>query len=66
MEIISANPSLSARAISERMSEKMSEKVSEKTQVVDRTVERDIAKLKKMGVLTREGGRKEGHWVIVD
>ncbi len=62
MEIISANPSLSARAISERMSEK----VSEKTQVVDRTVERDIAKLKKMGVLTREGGRKEGHWVIVD
>lgn len=62
MEIISANPSLSARAISERMSEKM----SEKTQVVDRTVERDIAKLKKMGVLTREGGRKEGHWVIVD
>lgn len=62
MEIISANPSLSARAFSERMSEKM----SEKTQVVDRTVERDIAKLKKMGVLTREGGRKEGHWVIVD
>ena len=61
MEIISANPSLSARAISERMSEKM----SEKTQVVDRTVERDIAKLKKMGVLSREGGRKEGHWVIV-
>ena len=58
MEIISANPSLSARAISERM--------SEKTQVVDRTVERDIAKLKKMGILTREGGRKEGHWVIVD
>lgn len=49
MEIISANPSLSARAISERMSEKM----SEKTQVVDRTVERDIAKLKKMGILTR-------------
>lgn len=61
MEIISANPSLSARAISERMSEKM----SEKTQVVNRTVERDIAKLKKMGVLSREGGRKEGHWVIV-
>ena len=53
MEIISANPSLSARAISERMSEKVSEKVSEKTQVVDRTVERDIAKLKKMGILTR-------------
>lgn len=43
MEIISADPSLSARGISERMSEKM----SEKTQVVDRTVERDIAKLKK-------------------
>lgn len=49
LEIISANPSLSARAFSERMSEK----VSEKTQVVDRTVERDIAKLKKMEILTR-------------
>ena len=32
--------------------------------VNERTIERDIAKLKKLGVLTREGGRKEGKWVI--
>ena len=39
--------------------------MSEKTSANERTIERDIAKLKKMGVLIREGGRKEGHWVIV-
>ena len=42
----------------------MSEKMSEKTSANERTIERDIAKLKKMGVLIREGGWKEGHGVI--
>ena len=42
----------------------MSEKMSEKEGVNERTIERDIAKLKKLGVLTREDGRKEGRWVI--
>lgn len=42
----------------------MSEKMSEKTSANERTIERDIAKLKKMGVLIREGGQKEVHWVI--
>ena len=40
IEMIIADPFLSAKAISEKMSEKMSD------------------------VLTREGGRKEGKWVI--
>ena len=66
--MIIANPFLSAKTISEKisekMTEKMSEKMSEKEGVNERTIERDIAKLKKLGVLTREGGRKEGKWVI--
>ena len=56
IEMIIADPFLSAKAISEKM--------SEKDGVNERTIERDIAKLKKLGVLTREGGRKEGKWVI--
>ena len=32
---------------------------------VERTIERDLAKLKKLGILTRKGGRKNGEWVIV-
>jgi len=42
----------------------MSEKMSEKEGTNERTIERDLAKLKKMGILTREGGRKEGKWVV--
>ena len=42
----------------------MSEKMSEKESTNERTIERDLAKLKKMGILAREGGRKEGKWVI--
>ena len=60
IEMIVADPFLSAKAISEKMSEKMSEKEGSN----ERTIERDIAKLKKLGILTREGGRKEGKWVI--
>lgn len=37
---------------------------SGKKPVTVRTIENDIAKLKKMGILTREGGRKDGRWVI--
>ena len=63
--MIIADPFLSAKTISAKtISEKMSEKMSEKEGVNERTIERDIAKLKKLGVLTREDGRKEGRWVI--
>ena len=62
--MIIANPFLSAKTISEKISEKMSKKMSEKEGVNERTIERDIAKLKKLGILTREGGRKEGKWGI--
>jgi len=60
IEMIIADPFLSAKAISEKMSEKMSEKEGTN----ERTIERDLAKLKKLGILTREGGRKEGKWVV--
>ena len=60
IEMIFADPFLSAKAISEKMSEKMSEKEGTN----ERTIERNLAKLKKLGILSREGGRKEGKWVI--
>lgn len=60
IEMIIADPFLSAKAISEKMSEKMSEKSS----VNERTIERDIAKLKKLDYLRRIGGRKDGHWEV--
>ena len=53
--MIIADPFLSAKAISEKISEKTSEKI----RVTARTIESDLAQLKKLGVLTREGGRKE-------
>lgn len=66
IEMISADPFLSAKTISEKISEKTSEKTSEKFTVSDRTIENDLAQLKKKGILAREGGRKEGRWVIIN
>ena len=51
-----ADDSLSAKAISE--------KTSERTSVSDKTIETDLVHLKKIGILSREGGRKEGKWII--
>ena len=61
LKILALDPTMSAKAISE----KISEKTSEKFIVTDRTIESDLAHLKKIGILTREGGRKDGKWVIV-
>lgn len=51
IEMIIADPFLSSKAISE--------KISEKEGTNERTIERDLAKLKKLGILTCESGRKE-------
>lgn len=56
LEVLAADASLSAKALPEKVSEKIS--------VSDRTIESDLAQLKKNGILSREGGRKEGKWVI--
>ena len=54
--MVSLNSRISAKA--------MSEKMSEKNLNVERTIERDLAKLKKLGILTRKGGRKDGEWLL--
>ena len=61
IEMIIVDPFLSAKAISEKISEKTSEKIG----VTARTIENDLAQLKKLCILTREGGRKEGKWIIM-
>lgn len=53
LEILSANPAFSARAI------------SEKVPVSERTIENDLAVLKKYGLIRRIGGRKEGYWQVL-
>jgi predicted HTH transcriptional regulator len=65
IELLIQEPTLTAKAISEKISEKTSEKTSEKFEVSDRTIENDLAQLKKMGILIREGGRKDGRWVVL-
>ena len=59
LDYIAKDPSISAKAISEKISEKTSEKG-----ITDRTIQSDIAKLKQMGILLRKGGRKDGYWII--
>ena len=39
--------------------------IARKAGVSERTVKSDIAELQAKGILTREGGRKEGRWVII-
>lgn len=39
--------------------------LSQKTGVVSRTVIRDLSYLQKYSFIIREGGRKEGHWIIL-
>ena len=38
--------------------------MSQKTNVTERTIKRDIESHFLKGILSREGGRKEGRWVI--
>jgi len=37
----------------------------QKINVSEKTIKRDLAILQERGVLIREGGRKEGRWVIL-
>jgi predicted HTH transcriptional regulator len=53
LNLIKDNPSLSAN------------EMSQKTGMTSRTIQRDLALLHEMGILNREGGRKEGRWVII-
>ena len=53
LKLIKENPSLSAS------------EMSQKTGMVTRTIQRDLASLHEKGILTRDGGRKDGRWVIL-
>lgn len=52
LNLIKENPSLSAN------------EMSQKTGMTSRTIQRDLAFLHEKGILYREGGRKDGRWVI--
>ena len=39
--------------------------MSQKTGVTTRTIKRDLEYLQEHGILIREGGRKEGRWIIL-
>ena len=47
-------------------SQKISQKLSEKNRATTRTIIADMLLLQQMGYLHREGGRKTGHWEVVD
>ena len=53
LELIKENPTISATQMSVMMS------------VIKRTIERDLAELRKKGIITREGNAKTGRWVII-
>ena len=52
LNLIKENPSLSAN------------EMSQKTGMTSRTIQRDLAQLHEKGILYREGGRKDGRWII--
>ena len=39
--------------------------IARKTNVSERTVKTDISDFQAKGILAREGGRKDGRWVII-
>jgi ATP-dependent DNA helicase RecG len=53
LETIKRNPVITIDALAETLA------------VKKRTLERDIAELQKCGILKREGGKKNGVWVVV-
>ena len=40
--------------------------MSQKVKASEKTIRREVGTLREKGVLLREGGRKEGRWVIVN
>ena len=42
-----------------------SQKIAQKTGMSQRTILKDLTQLQTLGILARDGGRKDGTWVIV-
>ena len=57
LELVETDPTLT--------SQKIAQKISQKESVSERTIKSDIAKLKKMELLRREGGNKDGIWIVI-
>ncbi len=53
LELLQDSPTLSATEL------------SQKTGMTSRTIQRDLADLQEKGILSREGGRKEGRWIML-
>jgi ATP-dependent DNA helicase RecG len=53
LDTIKENPAITIDALSKTLA------------VKKRTLERDIAELQKCGILKREGGKKNGVWVVI-
>ena len=47
-------------------SQKISQIISQKDSVTERTIKSDLSKLKAMGIIKREGSRKDGRWIIIN
>ena len=41
------------------------QEMTQKVKVSEKTIKRELATLQEKGILTREGGRKDGRWVII-
>ena len=39
--------------------------MTQKAKVSEKTIKRELATLQEKGILTREGGRKDGRWVVL-
>ena len=46
-------------------SQKISQKISQKKPISSRTVKADLSDLQKKGIISREGGRKNGYWQLL-
>ena len=46
-------------------SQKISQKISQKKPVSSRTIKSDLFELRKKGIISREGGRKNGYWRLL-
>ena len=46
-------------------SQKISQIISQKDSVTERTIKSDLSKLKALGIIKREGSRKDGFWVVI-
>lgn len=55
---------LCLKQMTQKIAQKISQKLSQKNRATTRTIIADMLLLQQMGYLRREGGRKNGRWVV--